>query len=162
MGILTFLVVPDNLLAVIYKCVDENGNVTFTSQEKPGCELFGGSNESEHPGNSVATKSHDESNDPDRYLEEVQNRIKSNWIFPSSLDCQSHQKDLSVTVLVRVKQDGSIVKACFAERSSNSKYDASVMEAVERSNPFPPTPERFNTQIEMEIKCQLSEMNEGR
>jgi colicin import membrane protein len=66
------------------------------------------------------------------------------------------------TVVVKVRQDGTILKSWFIDRSSNAIFDASVIKAVERSNPLPPFPEGYNKrQDEMEIRFDLSELEEN-
>jgi len=96
------------------------------------------------------------------YQMEVEERIKSNWQYPVSLTSPSKRKDLVSTVVVKVNQDGTILKSWFIDRSSNAIFDASVIKAVERSNPLPPFPEGYNKrQDEMEIRFDLSELDEN-
>jgi colicin import membrane protein len=96
------------------------------------------------------------------YQMEVEERIKSNWQYPVSLTSPSKRKDLVSTVVVKVSQDGTILKSWFIDRSSNAIFDASVIKAVERSNPLPPFPEGYHKrQDEMEIRFDLSELDEN-
>ncbi|EFK11299.1 TonB family C-terminal domain protein [delta proteobacterium NaphS2] len=96
------------------------------------------------------------------YQMEVEERIKSNWQYPVALTSPSKLKDLVATVVVRVQRDGTILRSWFIERSGNAIYDASVMKAVERSNPLPPFPEGYNrNQDEMEIRFNLSELEDN-
>jgi len=96
------------------------------------------------------------------YQMEVEERIKSNWQYPVALTSPSKRKDLVATVVVMVSQDGTILKSWFIDRSSNAIFDASVMKAVERSNPLPPFPEGYNKrQDDMEIRFNLSELEEN-
>ena len=96
------------------------------------------------------------------YQMEVEERIKSNWQYPVALTSPSKRKDLVSTVVVKVNQDGTILKSWFTERSSNAVFDASVIKAVERSNPLPPFPEGYHKrQDEMEIRFNLSELEEN-
>jgi len=96
------------------------------------------------------------------YQMEVEERVKSNWQYPVALTSPSKRKDLVATVVVRVQRDGTILKSWFNDRSSNAIYDASVMKAVERSNPLPPFPEGYNrNQDEVEIRFDLSELEDN-
>jgi colicin import membrane protein len=96
------------------------------------------------------------------YQMEVEARIKSNWQYPVALTSPSKRKDLVSTVVVKVRQDGTILKSWFIERSSNAIFDASVIKAVERSDPLPPFPDGYNKrQDEMEIRFNLSELEEN-
>lgn len=96
------------------------------------------------------------------YQMEVEEQIKSNWQYPVALTSPSKRKDLVSTVVVKVNQDGTILKSWFIERSRNAIFDASVIKAVERSNPLPPFPEGYNKrQDEMEIRFNLSELEEN-
>jgi colicin import membrane protein len=96
------------------------------------------------------------------YQMEVEERIKSNWQYPVALTSPSKRKALASTVVVKVRQDGTILKSWFIDRSSNAIFDASVIKAVERSNPLPPFPEGYNKrQDEMEIRFDLSELEEN-
>ena len=96
------------------------------------------------------------------YQMEVEERIKSNWQYPVALTSPSKRKDLVSTVVVKVRQDGTILKSWFIERSGNAIFDASVIKAVERSDPLPPFPDGYNKrQDEMEIRFNLSELEEN-
>ena len=96
------------------------------------------------------------------YQMEVEEQIKSNWQYPVALTSPSKRKDLVATVVVKVRQDGTILKTWFIDRSGNAIFDASAIKAVERSNPLPPFPEGYNKrQDEMEIRFNLSELEEN-
>ncbi|MCF8130389.1 MAG: TonB family protein [Deltaproteobacteria bacterium] len=96
------------------------------------------------------------------YQMEVEERIKSNWQYPVNLTSPSKRKDLVATVVVKVNQDGTILKSWFMDRSGNGIFDASVMKAVDRSNPLPPFPEGYNKrQDEVEVRFNLSELEEN-
>ena len=96
------------------------------------------------------------------YQMEVEERIKSNWQYPVNLTSPSKRKDLVATVVVKVSQDGTILKSWFIDRSGNAIFDASVTKAVDRSNPLPPFPEGYNKrQDEVEIRFNLSELEEN-
>ena len=96
------------------------------------------------------------------YQMEVEERIKSNWQYPVNLTSPSKQKDLVATVVVKVSQDGTILKSWFMDRSGNAIFDASVIKAVDRSNPLPPFPEGYNKrQDEVEVRFNLSELEDN-
>ena len=96
------------------------------------------------------------------YQMEVEARIKSNWQYPIALTSPSKRKDLVSTVVVKVRQDGTILKSWVIDRSNNAIFDASVIKAVERSDPLPPFPDGYNKrQDEMEIRFNLSELEEN-
>ena len=96
------------------------------------------------------------------YQMEVEERIKSNWQYPVALTSPSKRKDLVATVVIKVRQDGTILKSWFIDRSSNAIFDASAIKAVDRSNPLPPFPEGYNKrQDEVEIRFNLSELEES-
>jgi colicin import membrane protein len=91
----------------------------------------------------------------------VEEQIKSNWSYPVALMDPKKLKDLEAIVLVKVRQDGTIVKSWFKKRSVNSIFDGSVLKAVERSDPLPPFPEGYTKSYdEIEIRFNLSELDE--
>jgi colicin import membrane protein len=91
----------------------------------------------------------------------VEEQIKSNWSYPVALMDSKKLKDLEAIVLVKVRQDGTIVKSWFKKRSASSIFDGSVLKAVERSDPLPPFPEGYTKSYdEIEIRFDLSELEE--
>jgi len=91
------------------------------------------------------------------YQIEIENRIKSNWSYPVAL--ARGRKNLEATVVVSVKQDGTILKSRIKKRSYNVVFDQSVSKAVERSNPLPPFPEGYRkTRDEIEINFNLRDL----
>jgi len=92
------------------------------------------------------------------YEMEVTNWIKSNWSYPVALTEPDQRKDLMAVVLVKAKNDGTVLDVMLKESSKNPVFDQSVLKAVERSDPLPPFPEGFNRPIgEFEITFNLSE-----
>ena len=92
------------------------------------------------------------------YKMQVEEQVKSNWSYPVALINPRHLKDLHTIVVVKVKEDGEILKSWFKTRSSNAIFDGSVMKAIERSNPLPPFPEGYKKSYEeFEIRFDLSE-----
>ena len=96
------------------------------------------------------------------YQMEVEARIKSNWQYPVALISPAKRKGLETTVVVKVKNDGTILKSWVLDRSGNAVFDGSVIKAVDRSNPLPPFPQGYNkSHDEVEIRFNLSELEEG-
>ena len=91
----------------------------------------------------------------------VEEQIKGNWSYPVALMDRKKLKELEAIVLVKVKEDGTILKSWFKKQSSSSVFDGSVLKAIERSDPLPPFPEGYRRSYdEIEIKFDLSEMEE--
>ena len=93
------------------------------------------------------------------YQMAVEEQIKSNWSYPVALISPKKLRDLEAIVLVKVKEDGTVMKSWFKDRSSNSIFDGSVLKAIERSDPLPPFPEGYRKSYdEIEIRFNLSEL----
>lgn len=91
----------------------------------------------------------------------VEEQIKGNWSYPVAMTDPRKRKEIQAVVILKVQQDGTILKSWFKERSSNSLFDASVQRAIERSNPLPPFPEGYKRDSEeFEIRFDLSDMQE--
>jgi colicin import membrane protein len=103
------------------------------------------------------------SNQPDTgiairlYQMQVENIIKGNWRYATSLRSPGNNKDLMAIVVLLVKNDGTILKTRFKKRSSNALFNQSVLKAIESSIPLPPLPYR-KTQDEIEINFNLSDL----
>ncbi len=95
------------------------------------------------------------------YQMAVEEQIKSNWSYPVALISPKKRKDLEAIVVIKVKEDGTIMKSWFKERSSNSIFNGSVLKAIERSDPLPPFPEGYRKSYdEIEIRFDLSELED--
>jgi len=84
----------------------------------------------------------------------VEEQIKSNWSYPVALVSPKKRKDLEAIVVVKVKEDGTVMKSWFKERSSNSIFNGSVLKAIERSDPLPPFlkgTERAMTRLKLDL-----------
>ena len=91
----------------------------------------------------------------------VEEQIKSNWSYPVALVNTKKLRDLEAIVVVKVQENGTIMKSWFKERSSNSIFDGSVLKAIERSDPLPPFPEGYRKSYdEIEIRFNLSELED--
>ncbi|MBN2061258.1 MAG: TonB family protein, partial [Deltaproteobacteria bacterium] len=90
------------------------------------------------------------------YQMEVEYWIKSKWSYPVSVESG---KKLEATVILDVKDDGSILDTRLTKKSGDSIFDQSVLKAIERSNPLPPFPEVIRkSHEEFEINFNLSEL----
>ncbi|MBW1851442.1 MAG: TonB C-terminal domain-containing protein [Deltaproteobacteria bacterium] len=93
------------------------------------------------------------------YRMEVEERIKSNWSYPVALTGLKEEKNLETIVLLKVKNNGTILSFEFKTRSGNTIFDQSALKAVKRSDPLPPFPEGYRkTDDEIEINFNLSEL----
>jgi colicin import membrane protein len=93
------------------------------------------------------------------YQMEATNLIYSNWSYPVVVQ---NLKKLQAIVVVKVKQDGTILESWFKERSRDAIFDQSVLKAIEKSGSLPPLSEGlFNTYgNEIEIKFNLKDLEE--
>lgn len=90
------------------------------------------------------------------YLMEVEQRIRSNWSYPVTVDSR---KDLETIVVLLVKSDGAIQKVRVEKKSASVMFDQSVLKAVERSDPLPPFPETYKKSYEeIEINFNLKDL----
>ena len=95
------------------------------------------------------------------YQMAVEEQIKSNWSYPVALISPKKRRDLEAIVVVKVKEDGTIMKSWFKERSSNSIFNGSVLKAIDRSDSRPPPPEwSRHSYDEIEIRFDLSEFED--
>jgi len=92
------------------------------------------------------------------YQMEVENRIKGNWSYPVAVQ---NLKKLQTIVVVKVKQDGTILESRFKDRSGDAIFDQSVLKAIEKSDPLPPFPEGYmKSYEEIEINFNLKDLEE--
>ncbi len=95
------------------------------------------------------------------YQMEVENKIKSNWSYPVALISPKSRKDLEAIVIVKVNNNGTILKSWFKKHSSDIIFDQSVSRAIERSDPLPQFPEGYRkTYDEIEINFNLRDLEE--
>jgi colicin import membrane protein len=93
----------------------------------------------------------------DIYRSEVEDWIKSNWVYPIG-----NKDDLEVVVLVTAKSNGTIIQSSFTKKSSNAMFNQSVLKAIEQSDPLPPFPPGYRmTQEEFEITFNLNELEQN-
>jgi TonB family protein len=80
------------------------------------------------------------------YQMEVEFLIKSNWNYPAEL---SSRKDIEAIIVLKVKNDGTVLDTDFDKPSGNSAFDQSVLNAIEKSKPqIPPFPEGYKKRNE--------------
>ena len=90
------------------------------------------------------------------YQMEIETRIKGNWSYPVALQ---GPKTLEAIVLLKVKNNGTILSSLFKTRSRNAVFDESVSKAIEKSNPLPPFPEGYRKSYEeIEINFNLRDL----
>ena len=90
------------------------------------------------------------------YQEAVKSHIQDNWSYPAAMQ---NRKDLEVTVQLKIREDGAIMKYEFVKKSGDSIFNQSVLKALERSNPIPPFPEGYEKSYdEFEFRFSLKEL----
>lgn len=93
------------------------------------------------------------------YQMEVAERIKQNWSYPVAISNPEEFQGIEAIVVVTVRENGVIVRSSVKKRSSNTLFDASVLKAIERSDPLPPFPDGYRkSSDDIEIRFNLSEM----
>ncbi len=93
------------------------------------------------------------------YQMEVAERIKQNWSYPVAISNPGENQAIEAVVVVTVKENGTIVGFSVKKKSSSALFDASVLKAIERSDPLPPFPEGYRKSTDdIEIRFNLSEM----
>jgi colicin import membrane protein len=93
------------------------------------------------------------------YRMEVESWIKGNWSYPVAV--RDHKK-LEAIVLLKVKEDGTIMESTFKKRSADVIFDQSVEKAIEKSDPLPPFPEGYRKSYEeFEINFNLKDLEDS-
>jgi TonB family protein len=75
------------------------------------------------------------------YYQEVQKKIRAAWSFSGD------NPDLTATVTVGINPDGSLNSIRVTESSRDPSFDDSVVRAIRRAAPFPPTPGPYRNQF---------------
>ncbi len=90
------------------------------------------------------------------YQMEVEGRIYGNWSYPVAIQ---DLKGLRAVVLLKVKDDGTIMEYQFKRRSGDAVFDQSVLKAIQKSDPLPPLPEGYaKSHEEIEINFNLEDL----
>ena len=93
------------------------------------------------------------------YQMEVAERIKQNWSYPVAISNPGENQAIEAVVVVTVKENGTIIGFSVKKKSSSALFDASVLKAIERSDPLPPFPDGYRkSSDDIEIRFNLSEM----
>jgi colicin import membrane protein len=90
------------------------------------------------------------------YQMEVESRIYGNWSYPVAIQ---DTKKLRAIVLLKVRDDGTIMECQFKQRSGDTIFNQSVLKAIEKSDPLPPLPEGYpKSHEEIEINFNLEDL----
>jgi tol-pal system protein YbgF len=90
------------------------------------------------------------------YQIRVARSIKENWSFPFLFFNAKQEEIPEAVVLLTIKNDGTIINVSFKERSQNELFDESILKAIEKSNPLPEFPPRYEKLYdEVEIRFSL-------
>jgi len=93
------------------------------------------------------------------YQLEVAERIKQNWSYPVAISNPAEYQAIEAVVVVTVRENGTIIRFAVKKKSSSTLFDASVLKAIERSDPLPPFPDGYRkSSDDIEIRFNLSEM----
>jgi colicin import membrane protein len=71
------------------------------------------------------------------YCTEIWARVRNHWVLPEQL---LDKTGLTSIVVVRIAQDGMVLKAEYEHKSGHALFDQSAMRAIQKSSPFPPLP----------------------
>nr|HDM99996.1 TonB family protein [Deltaproteobacteria bacterium] len=71
------------------------------------------------------------------YCIDVWAKVRNQWVLPEQL---LDKTGLTSIVIVRIAQDGTVLKAEYEHKSGHALFDRSAMGAVQRAAPFPPLP----------------------
>jgi colicin import membrane protein len=75
----------------------------------------------------------------DRYLSGLENRIRANWQLPGWLS----EAQLKAQVLVLIDASGQVLRRQVYRSSGNDVFDTHMLDAVDKSAPFPQPPSRL-------------------
>lgn len=75
----------------------------------------------------------------DRYFGSIETQIRSNWNLPGWLA----QAELKAQALVLIDAAGQVIKRQVIKSSGNEVFDAQVLDAIDKSSPFPQPPDRL-------------------
>jgi colicin import membrane protein len=71
------------------------------------------------------------------YCTEIWARVRNHWVLPEQL---LDKTGLTSVVVIRIAQDGMVLKAEYEYKSGHALFDQSAMRAVQKAGPFPPLP----------------------
>jgi TonB family protein len=70
--------------------------------------------------------------DFDQYLDEIEKRVESKWKYPAK------SENLQASVKFNIDRAGRVSELEIVKSSGRQDFDASALEAVRSSSPFPP------------------------
>lgn len=77
----------------------------------------------------------------DQYFHSIKNRVMQNWSLPQWLI----NAPLKAQALVLIDENGAIKKKQVLKSSGNSEFDDRMLEAIDKSAPFPTPPDRLRS-----------------
>lgn len=75
----------------------------------------------------------------DRYFDQIEKTVHANWAVPEWLN----SAQLKAQVQVLIDKTGHVTSKKITKSSGNETFDAEVLEAIEKSSPFPQPPARL-------------------
>jgi colicin import membrane protein len=82
----------------------------------------------------------------DNYVMSVKQQIYQSWSLPEWLS----KKNLKAQIVAKYDESGKLISKHIVRSSGNPTYDDLILEAVERSSPVPPPPEKLAKIIKYE------------
>ncbi len=79
----------------------------------------------------------------EEYIALLDRHIKENWTLPEWLA----RKNYKAQIRVRIDDKGHIISKLVVKSSGNPAYDDIVKATIEKSEPFPPPPEKFSAVV---------------
>lgn len=88
-----------------------------------------------------------------RYINEIQQRIRSSWTWVG------RRTDLEVIVRLSIRENGEITGLRLTSSSGDPSYDDSVMRAIKKANPLPPPPESYRAEFaDVDVRFTAKDM----
>jgi colicin import membrane protein len=77
--------------------------------------------------------------DFDRYFDQMESHLREHWNLPQWLEDASFKAQ----ALVVLDENGNVIRKQLVKSSGNSVFDANVLDAIDKSSPFPAPPQRL-------------------
>lgn len=81
----------------------------------------------------------------DEYFSAIEVKVRANWHAPSWMN----ERPLKARIRVLIDESGAVIKRDIVTSSGDEIFDGQVIEAIERSAPFAPPPERLRAHLSM-------------
>ncbi len=81
----------------------------------------------------------------DRYFTSIRDHVHQNWSVPQWLE----QSDFKAQALVMLDESGAVVKREITKPSGSDIFDGYVLNAIDKSSPFPAPPDRLKAVLNM-------------